>query len=396
MNIMDSYKQDKVNFVKDLKKDNNCPLYMTMSSKNGAHIIAEGKDCINFVSNNYLGFTVHPQIAEVMKAAIDKYGVGMAGSPVMSGTTDIYNELCRKVAEIYKKPAAAVFPSGYQGMVGILPAVIGHGDVALLDSLAHRSLLDGVILSGANRFMWKHNNLENLDQLLERHQGYKRKLIVVDSVYSMDGDIADIPGIVKVKEKHNALLLTDEAHSLGVIGERGLGILDYYRENARDVDIVAGTFSKFGAVAGGFVAGSQDFIDYLRFSSSGYLFTTALPAHLCAGALKALQLLEEQPEWHMKLWENIKFLTTQLRSAGFDLGNTRSAVIPLFIRNTEKTIQFSKRCFEMGVIASPVYHPGVGKGEDRMRIGLSALHTTEDLEEAVHVFVKVGKELSII
>ncbi|HEX9061693.1 MAG TPA: aminotransferase class I/II-fold pyridoxal phosphate-dependent enzyme [Clostridia bacterium] len=395
--LIDESRQKKLDFILNLKKNKEYPLFLTMNSKNTAHIVAEGRECINFISNNYLGFSVHPKVAEAVKAGIDRYGVGMAGSPVMSGITDIYNELCEKVASIYQQEAAAVFPSGFQGMLGIIQATIATGDLALLDSLAHRSLIDGVVLSGANRFMWKHNNMESLDKMLSsNHDTYRRKLIIVDSVYSMDGDIACLPEINSVREKYGAFLMVDEAHSLGVIGEHGYGLLDHFRLPGNAVDVVSGVFSKYGALMGGFIAGDKDFVELVKYTSSAYLFTTALPPHICAGVLQTLKLIEEEPEWRIRLWENIKFFTTSLRSLGFDLGNTGAAVVPLYIRDTEKTLLFSKMILERGVIASPVYHPGVAKGEERIRMGLMALHTREDLEKAIEVLKNVGKELGVI
>lgn len=397
MELLDSVRKKRSDFVVNLNSKKEYPLYLTLSSKNKSRIVVDGREYINFISNNYLGLSSHPKVEEAMKNAIDKYGVGMPASPVMSGMTDVYDKLCEKLAQVYQKEAAIIFPSGYQAMVGIIHATISHGDVAILDSFAHRSLIDGAILSGASRFMWQHNDMESLEKILSEVDGkYKRKLIIVDSVYSMDGDIAKVPDIYALKKKYNAFLMVDEAHSLGVIGEHGYGIIDHFKCDSDNVDLIGGVFSKYGGLNGGFAVGTKEYMEYLQYASTGYLFSTAIAPHSCAGALKALELLEEEPEWREKLWDNIKFFTSSLKSIGFDIGKTSSAVIPVFVRESEKTLEFSKMIFEAGVAVSPVFHPGVKMGEERIRMGITALHTKEDLEKTLEIMKNVGKKLAII
>jgi glycine C-acetyltransferase len=371
--------------------------YKTMNSPCGAHILVEGKDCINYISSNYLGFSIHPKVIEAIKNELVTYGGGMTGSPVMCGITETYKALCKKLAEIYAKEDAIIFSTGYQGILGTIQCTIGIGDVALFDKFAHRSLIDGAILSGAGRFFWKHNDLDSLEEfLIKCKDNYKRKLIIVDSVYSMDGDIADLPGIIKLKEKYDALLLADEAHSLGVIGENGHGICDHFNISGDTIDVVCGALSKTGAAIGGFVASSKDYIQYLKQSATSYLFSTALPPHLCAGILKTLNLITEEPEWLERLWKNINYFNAAIKSLGFNIGNTCSAIIPIYIRDWRKTVEFAQDCFDDGIIVAPIRHPVVAEGEERIRIGMSSLHSQDDLDRTIEVFGRIGKKIGVI
>jgi glycine C-acetyltransferase len=379
-----------------LRKENMYPYFLEVSSSCANHITVTGKSEINFISNNYLGFSTHPKVIEAVKAAADKYGLGIGGSPLACGTTDLHYRLMGKIARLYEKEACVLFASGYQALLGGIQATIGKGDAALLDGLVHRSIVDGVTLSGADKRMWLHNDTEDLGSLLARAKSkYRRMLILVDSVYSMDGDWADLPELSRLKEEHGALLLIDEAHSLGVLGKRGYGLPDHF-DMPHAPDIVAGTFSKFAGAVGGFVTGPSDFIDHLRHNASPYIFSASLPPLEVAGVYKAFELLEEEPQWHERLWDNIKFFLKGLHELGFDTGQSKTAVVPLIIRDTEKTMLFNKMIFDEGIFASPIVHPAVPPTESRIRLGVMATHTREDLARALEVFGKVGKKLGIV
>lgn len=369
-------------------------LEVTSPCKN--RITVSGKERINFISNNYLGFSTHPKVVEAAIGALKKYGVGTGGSPLMCGTTDMHLRLIEKIAGVYQQESAILFASGYQALVGSIQAAVGKGDVSAVDSLVHRSIVDGVTLSLSDKRMWLHNDVEDLDSLLERlSKKYARKLIIVDSVYSMDGDLAPLPDLYRLKEKHGAMVLIDEAHSLGVIGKHGYGLPDHFNM-FHAPDIVSGTFSKFAGAVGGFAAAQKDFIDYLRHSASAYIFSASLPTVICAAVLQSFELLEEEPEWVNKLQNNIEYFTSNLRSLGFDLGTTKTAVVPIIIRDVNKTQLLNKMVFDQGIYASPVVFPAVPPAESRLRLGVMALHTREDLDRSLEVFKKVGRELEII
>jgi 8-amino-7-oxononanoate synthase len=369
---------------------------LEVSSACDHRVRVNGAERINFISNNYLGFSSHPKVMEAAGTALRHYGVGMGGSPLMCGTTTLHARLKETIAEAYRQESAVLFASGYQAMLGAVQATLGRGDLALIDQLVHRSIVDGVTLGGGDKRMWLHNDMEDLEALLERTSGkYKRRLIAVDSVYSMDGDIADLPAIKALADRHEALILVDEAHSLGVIGPRGRGILDHFALPA-GAHLIAGTFSKFAGGVGGFVTGPADFITHLTHSASAFIFSASLPPVQCATALAAFRLLDEEPQWHRQLWENVRYLLDSLASLGFDTGRSKTPVIPLMIRDPEKAMLFNKSILERGVYASPVVYPAVAPAESRIRLGVMATHTREDLDIALGVFQKSGKELGLI
>jgi len=379
-----------------LRKENIYTYSLEVTSACANRIMVSGKERINFISNNYLGFSTHPEVLKAVIRATDKYGLGIGGSPLACGTTEIHYRLQEKIARLYEREACVLLPSGYQALLASIQAAIGKGDVALLDSLVHRSIVDGVTLSGSDKRMWLHNDTEDLASLLERVKlKYQRMLIIVDSVYSMDGDWADLKELYRLKNEHGALLLIDEAHSLGVLGKRGYGLPDQF-DMPQAPDLIAGTFSKFAGAVGGFVAGPSDFIDHLRHNASAYIFSASLPPMTAAGVYRAFELLDEEPQWRQRLWDNISYFLRGLKELGFDTGPSRTAVVPLLIRNVEKTMTFNKMIFDEGVYASPIVHPAVPPAESRIRLGVMATHTREDLDRSFEVFKKVGKKLGII
>lgn len=393
--VSDAMKQQAA-LLSMLRKENIYTYSLEVTSACANRIMVSGKERINFISNNYLGFSTHPEVLKAVIRAADKYGLGIGGSPLACGTTDIHYRLQEKIARLYEREACVLLPSGYQALLASIQAAIGKGDVALLDSLVHRSIIDGVTLSGSDKRMWLHNDTEDLASLLERvKKKHQRMLIIVDSVYSMDGDWADLKELYRLKNEHGALLLIDEAHSLGVLGKRGYGLPDQF-EMPQAPDLIAGTFSKFAGAVGGFVAGPSDFIDHLRHNASAYIFSASLPPMTAAGVYRAFELLDEEPQWRQRLWDNISYFLNGLKDLGFDTGPSRTAVVPLLIRNVEKTMTFNKMIFDEGVYASPIVHPAVPPAESRIRLGVMATHTREDLDRSFEVFKKAGKKLGII
>ncbi|HPV42144.1 MAG TPA: aminotransferase class I/II-fold pyridoxal phosphate-dependent enzyme [Spirochaetota bacterium] len=393
--VSDAMKQQAA-LLSMLRRENIYTYSLEVTSACANRITVSGKERINFISNNYLGFSTHPEVLKAVRKALDTYGLGIGGSPLACGTTDIHYRLQDKIARLYEKESCVLLPSGYQALLASIQATIGKGDVALLDSLVHRSIVDGVTLSGSDKRMWLHNDTEDLASLLERVKTrYQRMLIIVDSVYSMDGDWADLKELHRLKEKHGALLLIDEAHSLGVLGKRGYGLPDQF-EMPHAPDVIAGTFSKFAGAVGGFVAGPTDFIDHLRHNASAYIFSASLPPMTAAGVYRSFELLDEEPQWRERLWDNIAYFLKGLKDLGFDTGPSRTAVVPLLIRDVEKTMTFNKMIFDEGVYASPIVHPAVPPAESRIRLGVMATHTREDLDRSFEIFKKVGKKLGII
>jgi len=379
-----------------LRKEKIYTYSLEVNSACQNRIVVEGKERINFISNNYLGFSTHPKVIEAAKEAADRFGLGIGGSPLACGTTELHYRLQNRIAKVYDRESCVLCASGYQALVAAIQASVGRGDVSLLDSLVHRSIVDGVTLSGSDKRMWLHNDMEDLESLLRRVKGkYGRMLIAVDSVYSMDGDWANLPQISALKEEHGAILLIDEAHSLGVLGERGYGLEDHFRMPDA-ADVIAGTFSKFAGAVGGFVAGPADFIDYLRHSASAYIFSASLLPLTVAGVLASFDILDQEPQWRERLWDNVNYFLKGLHDLGFDTGPSKTAVVPLIIRDVEKTMTFNKMVFEEGVFASPIVHPAVPPAESRIRLGVMATHTREDLDESMRVFERVGKKLGII
>ncbi len=387
---------DQARAIAFLRGENMYTYALEVGSACENHIIVEGKECVNFISNNYLGFSTHPKVVEAVHSALDEYGLGIGGSPLMCGTTSIHYRLMERIAEVYDQEYAVLFASGYQALLGSIQATLGRGELALLDSLVHRSIVDGVTLSSCDKRMWMHNDTDDLDSMLERlTKKYERILIIVDSVYSMDGDWADLPELNRIKKKHGALLLIDEAHSLGVLGKRGYGLLDHF-DMPDGADLISGTFSKFAGAVGGFAAGPKDFIEYLRHTASAFIFSASLPPATAAGVLKSFELLDDEPQWREQLWENIHYFHDELRKLGFDIGTTRTAVVPLMIRDSGKAMLFNKKILAGGIYGSPVIHPAVPPSESRIRLGIMATHTREDLDKSLEVFTRVGRDLEII
>ena len=348
---------------------------------------------INFASYNYLGLSYRPEVKEAIKAAVDIYGAGSSGSPILSGTTALLRELAEKVARFKGKEDALIFPTGFAANVGTIAGLMRSGDLIVADQFAHASIVDGIILSKATSHFFRHNRPDDLDRRLRNFEG--KKLVIVEGVYSMDGDLPPLPEIVEVARAHGARILIDEAHSTFVFGDRGRGVAEHFGLDD-EIDIHIGTFSKSLGGQGGFVAGSRMLIDYLRGFSRSRFFSCALAPTVTAGLVKAIEIADREPGLRKRLWENVAIMQDRLRSAGVDIGNSASQVIPIMIRDDARIFDLGEQLFREGVFINPVKYPAVGKHKSRFRMSVSAAHTPQDLEEGAGIIVRVLHRNGII
>ncbi len=371
------------------------PYFKPISESEDTVVVIEGQRRIMLGSNNYLGLTHHPQVVEAAQKALLRYGSGCTGSRFLNGTLDLHEKLETSLAEFLKKEACLVFSTGYQANLGMISGLIGRGDVVYLDKLDHASIVDGAKMSYGETERFNHGDLAGLERKLERQKTGVATMIVVDGVYSMEGDIADVPNLVRIAHKHGAALAVDDAHSIGVLGSNGDGTAAHYGLTD-EVDLIAGTFSKSLASIGGFVAASESVIHYLRHHSRPLIFTASLPPANTAGVLAALQLLQSEPERRERLWANTRRLHEGFRSLGFDIGPTETPIIPVLIGPLEKTFIMWRKLFDAGVFTNPVAPPAVPPSQCRLRTSLMATHTFEQIDFALEQFGKIGKELGVI
>ena len=370
------------------------PYFKPISESEDTLVVIDGQKKVMMGSNNYLGLTHHPKVLEAAKAALERYGSGCTGSRFLNGTLDLHEMLEARLAEFFGKEAALVFSTGYQANLGLISGIVDRNDVVLMDKLDHASIVDGAKMSFGQTERFGHNNLGQLERLMEKH-AERGTLVIVDGVYSMEGDIADVPSLLKLCQKHGAALALDDAHSVGVLGPRGDGTAAHFGLTD-DVDVTVGTFSKSLASIGGFVAASESIIHYLKHHSRPLIFTAALPPANTAGVLAALEVMIAEPERRTRLWENTKRLREGLQGLGFEIGNTQTPIIPVLIGTLERTFVFWRKLFDAGVFTNPVVPPAVPAAECRLRTSLMATHTADQIDFAVETFAKLGKELGVI
>ena len=371
------------------------PYFKPISHSEDTVVVIEGTQRIMMGSNNYLGLTHHPEVLAAAKAALERYGSGCTGSRFLNGTLDLHERLETELAEFLGKEACLVFSTGYQANLGVISGLVGRGDVVFLDKLDHASIVDGAKMAHGETERFNHGDLGVLERKLQRQEEGTGTMIVVDGVYSMEGDIADLPALIKVAQKYGAALVVDDAHSLGVLGPKGDGTAAHHRV-IDDVDIIAGTFSKSLASIGGFAAGSDSVIHYLKHHSRPLIFTAALPPANTAGVLAALQVMKREPERRAKLWENTKRLQEGLRGLGYDIGHTETPIVPVLIGPLEKTFLFWRKLFDAGVFTNPVVPPAVPPSQCRLRTSLMATHTPAQIDTALEAFARLGKELGVV
>ena len=371
------------------------PYYRTLSSAQDPVVIHEGRELVMLGSNNYLGLTNHPEVKEAAATALARYGTGCAGSRLLNGTLDIHVQLEQRLAEFLGRGAVLIFSTGYQVNLGVLSCLLDRSDIAFLDSLDHACIIDGCRLGFGRSYKFRHNDMAHLEKKLENAPDEKGKLIVVDGVFSMEGDLAPLPQIVELKRRYGARLMVDDAHGLGVFGEHGRGTPEHFDVES-DVDLVMGTFSKSLAAVGGFIAGDPVVVEHIKHHARSAIFSAAPPPASVAAALKALEIVEREPERRKHLWESTDYMKREFVSLGFDTGESASPVIPLVIGDDMDVYQMTAKLQQEGVFANPVVTPAVPPGEAMMRTSYMATHTREHLDFALAAFARVGREMGVI
>ena len=371
------------------------PYFREITSKQGTEVEMGGHEVLMFGSNAYTGLTGDQRVIDAAKAALDKYGSGCAGSRFLNGTLDLHVQLEKELAEFVHKDDTLCFSTGFSVNAGVLAVVVGRGDYIICDDRDHASIVDGRRLSFARQLHYKHNDMEDLENLLKGLPHEAVKLIVVDGVFSMEGDLANLPKIVELKHKYNCSIMVDEAHGIGVFGDHGRGVCDHFGLTD-EVDLIMGTFSKSMASIGGFIAADADTINYLRHTCRTYIFSASNPPAATAAALEALHILQQEPERIEKLWDVTRYALKRFREEGFEIGETESPIIPLYIHDVEKTFVAVAKAFEYGVFINPVIPPACAPQDTLVRFALMATHTKEEVERAVNILKKVFVELDII
>src|SRR5436305_148175 len=371
------------------------PYFRPISHSEDTVVIIEGKERIMMGSNNYLGLTHHPAVLAAAKQALERYGSGCTGSRLLNGTLDLHERLEHELAHFFGKEACLVFSTGYQANLGLISGLVGRGDVVFLDKLDHASIVDGAKMSYGETVRFNHGDLAQLERKLQQVPAGTGIMVIVDGVYSMEGDIADVPNLLKIAQKYGAALALDDAHAVGVLGPRGDGTAAHFGLTD-EVDIIVGTFSKSLASIGGFAAGSESVIHFLKHNSRPLIFTAALPPANTAGVLAALDVMIAEPERRDRLWENTRRLHDGPRSLGLDIGPSQTPIVPVLIGPLEKTFLFWRKLFEAGVFTNPVVPPAVPPSHCRLRTSLMATHTSQQIDHALEVFARLGKELGVI
>lgn len=371
------------------------PYFRAITSKQGPEVEMDGHKVLMFGSNAYTGLTGDERVIEAAHKALDKYGSGCAGSRFLNGTLDIHVQLEKELAEFEHKDDALCFATGFSVNAGVIAMVVGRGDYIICDDRDHASIVDGRRLSFATQLHYKHNDMEDLERVLQKLPKEAIKLIVVDGVFSMEGDLAKLPEIVELKHKYNCSLMVDEAHGLGVFGKQGRGVCDHF-SLTDEVDLIMGTFSKSLASIGGFIAGDADTINFLRHSCRTYIFSASDTPAATAAALEALHILQEEPSRLEHLWDVTNYALKRFKEEGFEIGDTESPIIPLYVRDIEKTFMVTKLAFDNGVFINPVIPPACAPQDTLVRFALMASHTQEQVERGVQILKKAFKELEII
>ena len=369
----------------------------TLSSPQGSWLLVDGREVLNFCSNNYLGLANHPRLVLAAKEAIDRFGVGPAAVRTIAGTMELHLELERKLAGFKGVEAAITFQSGFNANLGTIPVLVDKDDIIYSDELNHASIIDGCRLSRAQVLRYAHRDPEDLRRVIResRTEAHARALVVTDGVFSMDGDVAPLDALYEVASENNCLLMVDDAHGEGVLGRGGRGIVDHYGLHGK-VDIEVGTLSKAFGVVGGVVAGSQAIVDWLRQRARPFLFSSAMTVPDVAACLAAVDLLEESEELVKRLWENADYFKREMQGLGFDTGLSTTPITPIMLGEAPRAQEFSRKLFEDGVFAMAIGFPTVPRGKARLRVMLSAAHSREDLDRGLSAFEKVGQNLGVI
>jgi len=370
------------------------PYFREISSDQDTVVKMNGKDVLMFGSNSYLGLTNHPKLKEASKAAIDKYGLGCAGSRFLNGSLDIHTQLEEKLAKFVGKEEAIVFSSGYKANLGAISSILTRHDYVILDDLNHACIIDGARLSFGRTMKYRHNDMASLEKVLQRCNEDRVKLIVTDGVFSMEGDIAKLPAMVELAKKYNANIMVDDAHSLGVLGKGGRGTSSHFGVTD-NVDIIMGTFSKSLASIGGFIAADHDTINFMKHTARSFIFSASIAPANAASVIAALDVIEEEPERIDMLWDNTRYAMEALGNVGLETGPTETPIIPIYVRDDEKTFILTTMLQEAGVFVNPVISPAVASEDSLIRFSLMATHTKEQIDYAIEKLDEVGKKLNI-
>lgn len=372
------------------------PYFREITSKQGTEVTdIDGHNILMFGSNAYTGLPNDPRVIEAGKKALDKYGSGCAGSRFLNGTLDLHVQLEKELAEYMNKEDVLCFSTGFSVNSGVLASVVGRGDYIICDDRDHASIVDGRRLSFATQLHYKHNDMEDLERVLQKLPQEAIKLIVIDGVFSMEGDLANLPEIVRLKHKYNCSVMVDEAHGLGVFGKQGRGVCDHFGLTD-DVDLIMGTFSKSLASIGGFIAGDKDTINFLRHTCRTYIFSASNTPSATAAALEALHIMQAEPERQERLWEVTNYALQRFREEGFEIGDTASPIIPLYVRDIHKTFIVTKMAYDAGVFINPVIPPACAPQDTLVRFALMATHTKEQVERGVEILKKIFQEQGVI
>ncbi len=371
------------------------PYFRQITSKQGTEVEMGGHKVLMFGSNAYTGLTGDQRVIDAAKAALDKYGSGCAGSRFLNGTLDLHVQLEKELAEFVGKDEALCFSTGFSVNAGVIAVVVGRGDYIICDDRDHASIVDGRRLSFARQLHYKHNDMEDLENILKTLPHDAVKLIIVDGVFSMEGDLANLPAIVELKHKYNCSIMVDEAHGIGVFGRDGRGVCDYFGLTD-EVDLIMGTFSKSLASIGGFIASDSDTINYLRHTCRTYIFSASDTPAATAAAMEALHIIQEEPERIQKLWAVTKYALRRFREEGFEIGDTESPIIPLYVRDATKTFLVTKLAYDNGVFINSVIPPACAPQDTLVRFALMATHTEEQVERGVQILKKIFVEQGII
>lgn len=373
------------------------PYFTPITSEQNTEVYVQGHEgkVLMFGSNSYLGLTNDPRLKEAAKRAIDKYGTGCAGSPFLNGTLDIHVQLQDELAEFLGKDGVMLFSAGFLANSGVIPDVVGRGDYLFYDERVHASIMEGKLITFANTQKYKHNDMADLERVLAKAPLEAAKLVVTDGVFSMEGDVAHVDKMVDICNKYNATLMVDEAHGLGVFGREGRGTCDHFGK-LKDVELVMGTFSKSLASVGGFIASDKETINWMKHSVRPYIFTASITPASTASVLEALHIMRSEPERNIALWDNQRYAFKAFKDLGFEIGNTETPIIPLFIRDNIKTFTITHDLLEDGVFVTPVIAPAVPNDETLIRVALMATHTHEQIDIAVEKIHKAFKKLQVL
>lgn len=379
----------------ELKKAGMYPYFRPIEENHDTEVVIDGRKILMFGSNSYMGLTNHPKVTEAAKKAIDIYGSCCSGSRFLNGTSNLHIELEEKLADFVGKEAALMFTTGFQANLGAVATFTGRTGVIIMDELDHASIIEGSRLSFSRVLKFAHNDMNDLERVLQRIQSEKIKLIVVDGIFSMEGDICNLPEITRLANQYEAMVMVDDAHAIGVIGDRGRGTANHFGLTG-DVDMIMGTFSKSLASVGGFIATTKEAINYLKHHARPMIFSASVPPSAVAAAMAALEIIKAEPERQEALWDNTNYMASALQDLGFDINTSKTPIIPVYIRDNELTFRFNQRLYEEGIFVNPVVSPAVKSDASLIRLSIMATHTRSQLDEALEKIEKVANELHVL